>query len=290
MKQVILKSVYSRLAPSGSANSFISNRRLSQHQAQTYKLLKDRNLDVIFCTALTGDGKSLSAYLAALRDNCCTMGLYPTNELSRDQESQIENYVAQLSLTQQKQRVCRLSSEQLTDYALASGVSRQSELLRQIQEREILLTNPDIYHLIMNNYYLRRSDARDKVFSALIKNFELTVFDEFHIFGAPQIVSVVNSMLLTRATHGEGRKFLFLSATPSTQLREHLERVGLSYAIVKGEYCHALAAEVDEINLDEYRRITHQITLFVDVINRPDKTAEQWLIENVELDFIHFDL
>lgn len=280
MKRVILKSVYSRLAPDGATSSFINQRRLSQHQARTYQLLKEPALDVVFNTALTGDGKSLAAYLPALRDNRFTMGLYPTNELSRDQESQVDNYVSQLSLTQHKQRVCRLSSEQLTEYASASGVSRQGELLRQLQEREILLTNPDIYHLIMNGYYLRHSDARDKVFSTLVKNFSLTVFDEFHIFSAPQIVSVVNSMLLTRATHSTGRKFLFLSATPSRQLRENLERAGLRYEIVEGEYRHALTAEADTVNLNEYRRITHQIALSVDVIKRPDKTAEQWLIEN----------
>lgn len=288
MKRVILKSVYSRLAPDEATNSFINQRRLSRHQARSYQLLNEPDIDVVFNTALTGDGKSLAAYLPALRDNRFTMGLYPTNELSRDQESQVDSYISQLSLTQHKQRVCRLSSEQLTEYASAAGVSRQGELLRQLQEREILLTNPDIYHLIMNGYYLRHSDARDKVFSTLIKNFSLTVFDEFHIFSAPQIVSVVNSMLLTRATHGTGRKFLFLSATPSQQLRENLERVGLRYEVVEGEYRHALATEADTISLNEYRRITHQITLSFDVIKRPEKTVEQWLLENVKETIIKF--
>ncbi|HYE73600.1 MAG TPA: type I-D CRISPR-associated helicase Cas3', partial [Blastocatellia bacterium] len=270
MKEVILKSVYSRLAPDSTTSSFINQRRLSAHQSRTYQLLNNSDLDVVFNTALTGDGKSLAAYLPALRDNRCTMGLYPTNELSRDQEGQVNNYVSHLSLTLHKQRVCRLSSEQLTEYASASDVTRQGELLRQLQEREILLTNPDIYHLIMNGYYLRQNDARDKVFSTLIKNFSLTVFDEFHVFSAPQIVSVVNAMLLTRATHGTGRKFLFLSATPSKQLRENLERAGLRYEVVEGEYHHALAAEAGGINLNGYRRITHQIRLSFDVIKRPD--------------------
>jgi len=281
MKRVFLKAVYSKLAPRGAAGSFINDRRLSQHQAQTYQLLGDPDLDAIFNLAVTGDGKSLSAYLPALRDNRCTMGLYPTNELSRDQESQVNGYVKQLSLAPRPQRVCRLSGEQLTEYADEHNVSRQTELLRRIEQSEILLANPDIYHLIMNGYYLRNSDARDKVFNALIKNFTLTVFDEFHIFSAPQIVSVVNAMLLTRATHGAGsRKFLFLSATPAKQLRANLERAGLRYAIVEGEYRHALEEEATVIDKNEYRRITHQVSLFFDVIMRPDKTAERWLIEN----------
>ena len=289
MKQVNLKSVYSRLAPYDAADSFINNCRLSQHQKQTYQLLKDPNLDVIFNTALTGDGKSLAAYLPALRDNQCTMGLYPTNELSRDQESQVDSYVKQLSFAPRPQRVCRLSGEQLTEYADAHDVSRQAELLRRIEQSEILLANPDIYHLIMNGFYLRRSDAVDKIFNPLIKNFSLTIFDEFHIFSAPQIVSVVNAMLLTRATHGAGgRKFLFLSATPSEQLRANLERAGLHYAIVEGEYRHAFADEATMIDLNKYRRITHQVALFFDTITRPDKTAARWLIENVEEIIIKF--
>ncbi len=281
MKQVILKAVYSRLAPGDEPDSFINNRRLSQHQARTYQLVSDPNLDVIFNTALTGDGKSLAAYLPALRDNRCTMGLYPTNELCRDQENQVDGYVKQLSFAPRPQRVCRLSGEQLTEYADEHGVSRQTDLLRRIEQSEILLTNPDIYHLIMNGYYLRHSDARDKVFSPLIKNFALTIFDEFHIFSAPQIVSVVNAMLLARATHGAGnRKFLFLSATPSEQLRANLERAGLRYTIVEGEYLHTLADKAMAVDLNEYRRITHQVGLSFDIITRPDRTAEQWPVEN----------
>lgn len=289
MKHVILKAVYSKLAQRDAADSFINGRRLSQHQARTYRLLSDQNLDVIFNTALTGDGKSLSAYLPALRDDRCTMGLYPTNELSRDQESQVDGYVKQLSLMPRPQRVCRLSGEQLTEYAAEHNVLRQTELLRRIEQSEILLANPDIYHLIMNGYYLRHNDARDKIFNPLIKNFTLTIFDEFHIFSAPQIVSVVNAMLLTRATHGAGgRKFLFLSATPSEQMRANLECAGVRYAIVDGEYKHALTDEATTIDQNEYRRITHQVSLFFDITNRPDKTAERWLVENVETVIIKF--
>jgi CRISPR-associated endonuclease/helicase Cas3 len=36
---------------------------LSWHQAETFKALSDPNVDVVFNTAMTGDGKSLAAYL-----------------------------------------------------------------------------------------------------------------------------------------------------------------------------------------------------------------------------------
>src|SRR5262245_819733 len=289
MKRGFLKAVYSKPAPRGAAGILRTTGPLSQHQARPYQPLGDPDLDAIFNVAVTGDGKSLSAYLPALRDNRCTMGLYPTNELSRDQENQVGGYIKQLSIIPRPQRICRLSGEQLTEYADEHNVSRQTELLRRIEQSEILLANPDIYHLIMNGYYLRRNDAVDKVFNPLIKNFGLTVFDEFHIFSAPQIVSVVNAMLLARATHGAGsRKFLFLSATPSEQLCANLEHAGLRYAIVEGEYRHAFADEVATIDLNEYRRITHQITLSFDITKAPDKTAEWWLIENAEEVIVRF--
>lgn len=288
MKRVNLKAVYSKLAPKENEESYINDCRLSLHQVRTYQLLNDRNLDVVFNTAMTGDGKSLAAYLPALRQGRCTMGLYPTNELSRDQERQIAGYIERLSLAPFKQRVCRFDAEQLTEMADEHAVTRQTELLRQITDREILLANPDIYHLLMNGYYLRQHDARDKMFDPLIKNFELTVFDEFHIFSAPQIVSVVNAMLLVRATHSTGRKFLFLSATPSEQMLQYLERAGLRYKIVTGEYLHAHADEVSTIDPDVYRCITRPIELFFDPIKRPDKTAEAWLLENVETVILEF--
>lgn len=280
MKRILLNAVYSLLA---TVDQAIGKYRLSAHQVRTRQLLSAPEVEVVFNTALTGDGKSLAAFLSALRDNRPTIGLYPTNELGRDQERQVKHYVADLSLAQQPQRVCRLSSETLNEYAAANDVSRQDALLTQIKKSRIIITNPDIYHLIMNLYYLRPNNTRDKVFDVLIKSFDLTVFDEFHIFSAPQIVSAINSLLLTRATTGMGRKkFLFLSATPSPQLREMLDRVGINYAVVEGEYRHASAEDAAGIDQTAYRRITHQIELLFDIVSRPDQTAEQWIIEHTE--------
>ena len=58
------------------------------HQAATLEAIRDPNIDVIFNTAMTGDGKSLAAYLETLLIDFLAIGLYPTNELARDQETQ----------------------------------------------------------------------------------------------------------------------------------------------------------------------------------------------------------
>ena len=66
---------------------------LSQHQVDTHNALLNPDVDVVINTAMTGDGKSLVAHLPTLvhRDHHA-FGMYPTIELSRDQERQFSEY------------------------------------------------------------------------------------------------------------------------------------------------------------------------------------------------------
>ncbi len=89
---------------------------LSWHQVATLEALRDPNIDVIFNIAMTGDGKSLAAYLETLQTNFCAIGLYPTNELARDQETQIQGYI-EIFQPDNKPRVRRLSGQNLEIYA-----------------------------------------------------------------------------------------------------------------------------------------------------------------------------
>src|SRR5690242_16291832 len=93
-----LLPVYSKPAklndvPKKVALSLPHNMRLSQHQIDTYQALKGSEFDVVINTAMTGDGKSLAAYLPTLVDSRRhAFGMYPTIELSRDQQRQFEHY------------------------------------------------------------------------------------------------------------------------------------------------------------------------------------------------------
>ena len=60
--------------------------QLSEHQVETYKALTSGQYDVVFNTAMTGDGKSLAAQLQTLVNGRSLLMMYPTNELVRDQE------------------------------------------------------------------------------------------------------------------------------------------------------------------------------------------------------------
>ncbi len=95
-------------------------------------------------------------------------------------------------------------------------------------------------------FYTRRDDAPDALFARLIDLFDLLVFDEFHIFQVPQIVSVLNAMLLVREIVGQVRpkQFLFLSATPGGLLAEYLAKANFRVKSITpgpdGLYLHTL--------------------------------------------------
>jgi CRISPR-associated endonuclease/helicase Cas3 len=94
---ITLKAVYSSPALALPENiNLPPGWTLSWHQAETLKALRDPDVDIVFNTAMTGDGKSLAAYLDVMQgDGINAIGLYPTNELARDQEMQVQDYIEQ---------------------------------------------------------------------------------------------------------------------------------------------------------------------------------------------------
>jgi CRISPR-associated endonuclease/helicase Cas3 len=92
---ITLKPVYSQTVPTPDGVKLPDNWSLSWHQVATLEALRNPNIDVIFNTAMTGDGKSLAAYLEVIQGEFSAIGLYPTNELARDQETQIQGYIEQ---------------------------------------------------------------------------------------------------------------------------------------------------------------------------------------------------
>ena len=162
---------------------------LSWHQVKTWELLNDPAIDIVFNTAMTGDGKSLAAYLKAMTGRNYTLAMYPTNELARDQERQVQNYKAQFQPDYDPQ-IYRLTGATLADFVETKNLpSKQQGIIDRADNSEILLTNPDIFHYIHSFFYLRRSpknphkgDNADKLFRKIDDLYKLFIFDEFHVF------------------------------------------------------------------------------------------------------------
>jgi len=229
---ITLKPVYS--APAQEVPSDVHVPKgwtLAWHQLETLKALRDPDIDVVFNTAMTGDGKSLAAYLDTLIGDRLALGLYPTNALARDQELQVQDYISNFQ-PKPPPRVNRLSGPDLEIYAEAEGLRKGSAIATRAGQSEVLITNPDIFHYLHRGAYLvSKYDNPDKLWNLIDKDFDLFIFDEFHIFSAPQVASVLNTMLLIRATNRR-KKFLFLSATPNKRLLSRLEKAGFTYRLV----------------------------------------------------------
>jgi len=239
----------------------------STHQVETYRALKNGNVDVVFNTAMTGDGKSLAAYLPVLVSNAHAFGMYPTIELLRDQTRGFEGYREEFQ--------CPVNSlplwgSEMTRLAKKENFRERGEwLVAQFRNYGVILTNPDIFNIVMNYRY------RTFIYSAVELPYSLGVgydyfaFDEFHVFEMPQIVSVLTAMLwLVEHNPAHAPKFVFSSATPDPMLLEMISRVGLRLAFSEGEY-------ITE-KKEGYRPILHRADLHLHQLGERE-TAEDWL-------------
>lgn len=292
---ITLKPVYSQTVSPPSGVTLPAGWSLSWHQAETFDALGDPKLDVVFNTAMTGDGKSLAAYLRAMTGKTSTLAMYPTNELARDQERQVHNYKATFNPKCDPQ-IYRLTGATLEDFVETRQLpSKQQGIIDRADNSEILLTNPDIFHYIHDFRYLRRDpkkasrgDNPDKLFRKIDDNYKLFIFDEFHVFSSPQIASVLNAMLLIKHT-STPRKFLFLSATPSELLQDFLSRAGLKYRIINpvdhGAYRFTASDQPG------WRQISQPIALtFPDDLEPSVRSSYDWLVENSESVILKFFL
>lgn len=275
-----LLSVYSRLAAEEEIPVKLRSRlpegmRLSRHQVETYRALTEGDAEVVFNTAMTGDGKSLAAYLPLLARGegwkYPTLAMYPTNELIEDQLAHLE------STTQRWQAdivYSRLNSAELDLKMQEEEYARRGEALMSVlRNADVILTNPDIFHYVMHQFYTWPEDAPDRYAGPLTQKFRQLIFDEFHIFDAPQIVSVLNAILFMQETGGEVRphKFLFLSATPKKMMQTYLQRSGLSVAFIEGQYA-------ENGNSAEWRKILNAVNIHFE----PTPRAEIWLEAHLE--------
>ncbi|HEY9811210.1 MAG TPA: type I-D CRISPR-associated helicase Cas3' [Halomicronema sp.] len=294
---VTLRPVFSCLADGMSAGVSLPAglSSLSWHQVATFEALSDPHIDVIFNTAMTGDGKSLAAFLKCLVEDFYALALYPTNELARDQEKQINGYIQKFK-PRLEPRVNRLSSADLEVYAENEKLRKSAAIETRAGQSEILISNSDILHYLHFGCYLSQDDSPDRLWGKIDKEFKLFIFDEFHVFQTPQVAGVLNTMLLIKHTNRHN-KFLFLSATPNEQLLEKLEVAGFRCKLIdplkEGKYYFGDVKEgghgdttptVDR----KWRQILREVTLNFVSLESTFQSAENWLQKNSNLILSYF--
>ena len=282
--KIILKPVYSCPADETPENVKLPpDWSLTWHQVETLKAIRDRNIDVIVNTALTGDGKSLAAYLETLSTHFYAIGLYPTNELSRDQEIQIQGYIEQFQ-PEYEPRINRLSGAELEIYAENENLKKSAAIATRSGQSEILLTNPDLFYYLHQGSYLMPKDSPDKLWGKIDKYFDVFIFDEFQVLSAPQIASVINTMLLIKNTNRR-KKFVFLSATPESQLTEKLKTAGFRIKQINPleEKKYQFPSSIDEsksLESQGWRNILRETELNFVPLEPTASASETWLKEN----------
>ncbi len=266
---VEISPVYSAYHPTARLNG----TRLLQHQVETLEAFRNPEIDVVINTAMTGDGKSLAAYLPVFQgqEDLHVIAMYPTNELIRDQHYALERYRRDLQLrlpcydTMYSERITRLMRDH-------DETKRLEEVRKLLTRNGILLTNPDLVHLIMSYQYGWGFQRKELPIAAGV-NFDYFLFDEFHVFGVPQVVSVVNMLGYLHALYGhkqrERKKYLFLSATPNPLLTRLVERSGLRYAVITGHY-------TSTEQQGESRCILQPCDISLHAISQ-DQTSEAWI-------------
>jgi CRISPR-associated endonuclease/helicase Cas3 len=266
-------SVYSEEHP--DAHYRIGEVQLLRHQVETWDAIKNNDIDVIFNTAMTGDGKSLAAYLPAFKDGQSIIAMYPTNELIQDQHSLLPKYERRLEIrmpsnaTMYGAEIMRLMREH-------DNRVRLEEVRKLLVRNQILLTNPDLIHLMMSHQY-GWNHLRKELPVTIGAYFDYFLFDEFHVFGVPQVIAVMNMLgYLTvnyREKPADRKKFVFLSATPSKLMNKLLDRGGLCYKRIEGNYRSTLQ--------DGFRCILQPCDLQLHEVGQ-DMTTEQWIEEHLE--------
>jgi CRISPR-associated endonuclease/helicase Cas3 len=254
----------------------IGSTRLLKHQVATLDAFRNPEIDVVFNVAMTGDGKSLAAYLPSFLDNeIRLLAMYPTNELIQDQYTALAGYQRDLQL--KLPRYDAMYGSRISQLMREHDEDRRFEEARKFLVRNhLLLTNPDLVHFMFSHQYGWEHQPKELAVTAG-SFFHHFLFDEFHVFGIPQTVAVMNMLGYLLANYRkkprEQKKFLFLSATPHHLLTRLFDVSGIRYTIVQGEYISTAHPA--------YRCILQPCSLSFHEVNQ-DASVEIWVQEHVD--------
>lgn len=174
---------------------------------------------VLVLQAPTGAGKTRAVMsLAAEQDTLLTV---PTNALAAEIE---ETYRREFSPS-----VARWNADAFTRHNRA----RHEEMIVQAFGNSLVVSNPDLLHLLTQHEY--RRDGRLRSFHDGMSAFRLAVFDEYHAYDERVLASILLYVLKMRAARGNQQRFLFLSATPDEALPRALDALGIEHELVAAE-------------------------------------------------------
>lgn len=252
--------------------------QLAAHQVETIRSLRLDDAPIVINEAMTGDGKTLAGWFQLFSEKWQSFAMYPTNALAYDQQQGFNKLMQVWTPPNwaRKPRHRMLSAYEIDRFSFGVDLktSRKDKIEAMVAWKNYIQTNPDIFHLIMNFSYKQQGEASDFLPTFIANRFRLFIFDEFHLFGVEQIASVMIAMLLIKQIESRSNphKFLFLSATPQSQLKQLATRVGLEIADpINGHYEHGKSQPSEG-----YRRILRETNLLLYSGKLEDWVKEQF--------------
>lgn len=243
---------------------WLPSRKPYLYQKQVYQLveeaLRHHKTLCLFLVTPTGSGKTLASYAYAINHHIPAFGVYPTNELIRDQENSLKEWFNHYD----EYDVLRIDSKQLDDWQSQMGDQAHAQTFEKLLNwRRTILTNPDILFYTFFGLYggsEKKADNKPDFFAGinqrlynLVMAYQLFIFDEFHLYNIKQMADVAFLIGTIQAINpNKGRVFIFASATPEIAIRDWLKnKLNLLSQVV----------EAEPSNEPEARLIAHPVEL-----------------------------
>lgn len=251
---------------------------LLYHQYRTYNSLLENNL--VINTYDTGTGKTKASLLYLFELNNKKKNVFfiaPTNELISQHVRDIEEFINLCNLNfyvievnAQILRNIGLSNRELKKengvilldlienplkFAVELGIDEN------IKKPLILVTNPDIFYLII---YFHYSYSRElNLFESVIKKFSYFIIDEFHYYTPKQLANFLFFFSILKE-YGyfdiKTTKICLLSATPNEMIMEYFNKIGLKYEL--------LSPDNESKDTECYKKIQILAPVLVDISNK----------------------
>ncbi len=247
-----------------------------QHQIDVWNLAKSN--DIILDLAPTGTGKTNASFTVLLHQpNKTAVYIAPTNALVTQQAKAATKFVREAGLPHV---VKPASAREISAWPEDKVGRRRGEKLYNVLRNPatifpevggnkplLLVTNPDIFYYA--TFFAYNDLDRGNIASQFYGKFATVIFDEFHLYDAKQLVSLLFYLAVSHVLgfFKNGRKVILLTATPEPACEralETLEKLGVRIARVNGEE--------NKSNL-----LPSQTAVCLEI--RPQLDKEEWLQE-----------